>query len=122
MVRRLSRPPLQKGGGRHSPDDGSLANAEAGDEAPGIDGAQVPVGAADHEDGDAHDPEHAEEARGHDAADAVAHDEGAGRVNWGSRESDMKATHIRAPPTEPIWTMAETLALMLACSTGRYSA
>jgi len=58
------------------PDDSGLADAEAGDEAAGVDGAQVAVGA--HEDGDADDPEGAEQAGGPDTADAVADEEGTG--------------------------------------------
>lgn len=62
------------------PDDGCLADAEASNEAAGVDGAEVAVDAANHEDDDSDDPEEAQDAGGVDAADAVADDKGAGAV------------------------------------------
>lgn len=104
-------------------DDGRLADAQTGDEAACIDGAQTAIVA--QEDGNAQDPKEAELARSPDTADAVADEECTGKKILISNCLFYKfyriwLTHKRAPPTEPIWTMADTLALMLAFSTVLY--
>ena len=70
------------GGGRDlgdvdGTDDGGLTDAQTGDEATRVDGAEVAVHAADHEDDDADGPEGAEEAGGPDTTDAITDDESA---------------------------------------------
>ncbi len=37
-----------------------------------------------------------------------------------SQNKKKSRTYNSAPPTEPIWTMAETFPLMLVCSTSSY--
>lgn len=60
---------------RDIPDYGRLANAEACDETTGVDGAEVTIDTADHEDGDSDGPEGAEETDGPDSANAIANHE-----------------------------------------------
>lgn len=60
----------------HVPNNRRLSDAETGNEAAGVNGAQVAIHAADHEDDDAKNPEQAEEARGLDTSDSVANDKG----------------------------------------------
>ena len=61
------------------PHDRGLPHAKTCNEPACINGADVAIDTAHHEDGDSEKPEKAEEPRGHDAADAVAHEEGSGQ-------------------------------------------
>lgn len=101
----------------NSPYNRRLANAQSGNKAASINSTQVALCSADHEDGDTDSPDHAEEAGSPDTSDAIAdHESAVATVSTTYPSSWVCKTYISAPPTDPIWTMAATLAFRSAWS------
>ena len=104
-------------------DDG-LTNTETGNEATGVDGPNAAT--VTHENGNSDDPKNTKLTSGPETTNAIADQEGTEEVKRVSDEQDSKlgvygsSTYKRAPPTDPIWTMAVTFPLMLVCSTSLY--
>ena len=101
---------------RNIPNNRRLADTNTSNESSSVDRTEVAPGTTAHEDGDAGGPGHAEDTGGPKTADAVANRERTGCRLANCEWERIRIPYIRAPATEPIWTMAETLALMSACS------
>ena len=99
--------------------DRSLSNTETTDEATSVDGTKVSVDTTDHEDDNTKSPKRAKNTSSPNTTNAITDQESAAQVSpkFPNISHKVEKTYIKAPPTEPICTIAETLALMLACST-----